>query len=150
MSKKSVTGKSVRKSVLEIPPASPADLARLRAAMQDCIDTSEIPERRKFHRIRRNADGRLPLRKSVIREAVAREMRRRNLTAYRLWQMAQTHYPSLSQSAVHEFLKGQRQLELPSIEALLAAVGLRLVRSSVGQRSSGQRSATRRASKVSQ
>jgi hypothetical protein len=28
-------------------------------------------------------------------------------------------HPSLSQSAVHEFLKGQRQLELPSIEALL-------------------------------
>jgi hypothetical protein len=54
-------------------------------------------------------------------------MRRQHLSVYRLWQLARTHYPSLSQAAVHEFLKGQRHLELPSIEALLAAVNLRVV-----------------------
>jgi hypothetical protein len=63
----------------------------------------------------------------MIREAVARQMKRLHLTAYRLWQLARAHYPSLSQSAVHEFLKGQRQLELPSVEALLAAADLRVV-----------------------
>jgi hypothetical protein len=129
MSKKLAGTKVVRKSAKEIPPASATDLDRLRAAMRGRIDTSEISERRKFQRLRRDASGRLPARKSMIRDAVTREMHRRHLTAYRLWQLARPHYPPLSQAAVHEFLKGQRQLELPSIEALLAAVGLRVVSS---------------------
>lgn len=129
MSKKSGARKSVRKSAEEIPPASRADLDRLRAAMQGSVDTGEIAERRKFQRVQRDASGRLPPRKSIIRDAVTREMQRLDLTAYRLWQLAQAHYPPLSQAAVHEFLKGQRQLELPSVEALLAAVNLRVVRS---------------------
>jgi hypothetical protein len=133
MPKKSVVSKTVRKSAKELPPASTADLARLRAAMQGNIDTGEIPERRKFHRIKRDAGGTLPPRKSIIREAVAREMRYRHLTVYRLWQLARVHYPTLSQGAIHEFLKGQRQLELPSVEALLAAVNLRIVRRNDGR-----------------
>jgi hypothetical protein len=96
--------------------------------MQGTIDTSEIPQRRGFQRLQRDARGELPHPKSSIREAVTREMRRRHLTVYRLWQMARPHYPPLSQAAVHEFLKGKRQLELPSVEALLAAVDLRVVR----------------------
>jgi hypothetical protein len=94
------------------------------------IDASEIPERRKFQRLQRDANGRLPPRKSMIREAVEREMQHLDLTVYRLWQRARAHYPPLSQAAVHEFLKGTRQLELPSVEALLAAVNLRVIRSS--------------------
>src|SRR5438132_392540 len=109
MSKNSVARKTVRKSAGGIPPASSADLDRLRAAMQSSIDTSEIPERRTFQRLKRDASGKLPPRKSIIREAVARQMQHLHLTVYRLWQMARTHYPTLSQSAVHEFLKGQRQ-----------------------------------------
>src|SRR6266513_167758 len=50
------------------------------------------------------------------------------LSVYRLWQLARVHYSPLSQAAVHEFLKGQRQLELPSVEALLTALDLRVVR----------------------
>jgi hypothetical protein len=128
MPKKSAAPKTVRKSAKEIPPATTADLDRLRAAMQGPIDTREIPERRKFHRLQRGASGALPPKKSVIRDAVTREMRHLDLSVYRLWQLARAHYPTLSQSAVHEFLKGQRQLELPSVEALLAAVQLRIVR----------------------
>jgi hypothetical protein len=128
MSKKSAAGKTVRKSAKEIPPATVEDLDRLRGAMQGRIDTSDIPERRKFQRVQRDASGRLPPRKSVIREAVLREMKHRHLTAYRLWKLARKHYPPLAQSAVHEFLKGQRQLELPSVEALLAAIDLQVVR----------------------
>jgi hypothetical protein len=128
MSKKSAGAKITRKSAAEVPPASKADLDRLRAAMKGDIDTSEIPERRRFERLHRDANGTLPPRPSMIREAVAREMKHLDLTVYRLWKLAQKHYPPLSQSAVHEFLKGQRQLELPSIEALLAAVKLHLVR----------------------
>src|SRR2546428_512519 len=116
--------------------------------MQGSIDTGEIPEGRKFHRLQRDASGRLPRCKSIIREAVARQMQHLHLTVYRLWQLARAHYPSLSQAAVHEFLKGQRQLELPSVEALLAAVHLRVVRESVPRRCSSQR-ATKRAAKKS-
>jgi hypothetical protein len=126
MSKKSAHGsKTVRKSATEILRASPADLERLRNAMQGPIDTGEIPERRKFERLQRDASGQLT-RRSMIRDAIAQQMRQLHLTAYRLWRLAKVHHPSLSQSAVHEFLKGKRQLELPSIEALLAAAQLRL------------------------
>ncbi len=128
MSKKSVASKTVRKSARAVAPASPADLDRLRAAMRGRIDTSDIPERRKFQRIRRDATGQLPPRKSIIRDAVAQEIQRRHLSVYRLWRMAKAHYPAMSQAAIHEFLKGQRQLELPSVEALLAAVELRVVK----------------------
>ena len=137
MSKKSPASKIVRKSVGEVPSASRSDLDRLRAAMRSRIDTREIPLRRKFHRLRRDASGRLPLRKSMIREAVARQMKHLHLTAYRLWQMARVYCPTLSQSAVHEFLKGQRQLELLSVEALLAAARLQLVSRTGPQRKIG-------------
>ncbi len=146
MSKKSVASRVVRKSAGEVPPASRADLDRLRAAMQGSVNTGEIPERRKFHRLQRDASGRLPPHKSIIREAVARQMRALHLTVYRLWQLARAHYPPLSQAAVHEFLKGKRQLELPSVEALLAAVHLRVVRRGVARRRP-TRSAAKQAAK---
>jgi hypothetical protein len=95
--------------------------------MRGRIDTSEIPERRRLVRLRRDANGDLPVRKSMIREAVAQQMEHRRLSVYRLWKLAKAYYPPLSQSAVHEFLKGNRQLELPSIEALLAAADLHVV-----------------------
>lgn len=98
--------------------------------MERAIDTGEIPKRRQFRRLKRDADGRLPRRKSLIREAVAHRMESLHLTVYRLWRLAKTHYPPLTQGAIQEFLKGQRQLELPSIEALLAALDLTLVNGS--------------------
>jgi len=70
MPKKSVSGKIVRKSAQDIPPASPADLERLRAAMGGKIDTSEIPERRKFQPLRRDADGRLVSHEAFISSQV--------------------------------------------------------------------------------
>jgi hypothetical protein len=138
MPKKLVAPKTVRKSAEEVLPASTADLDRLHAAMDGRIDSMDIPERRTFQRVKRDPNGKLPPRKSIIREAVTREMQRLHLTSYRLWRMARAHYPTLSQSAVHEFLKGQRQLELPSIEALLAAVNLRVVRRNGARRGQTQ------------
>ena len=78
--------------------------------MNGPIDSSEVPERRPFHRLRHDASGALPPRKSIIREAVARQMKRLHLTAYRVWQLARSYCPTLSQSAVHEFLKGNGSL----------------------------------------
>lgn len=125
---KSATGKLVRKSASAVSRPTSADLDRLRAATRGPIDTTDIPERGPFRRLQRDALGRLPSRKSMIRDAVAQQMQARRLTVYRLWRMAQVHYPSLSQAAVHDFLKGRRQIELPSVEALLAAVDLEVVR----------------------
>ena len=130
MPKRSGTGRTVRKSADELPRAATADLDRLRAKMAGKIDTSDIAERRRFQRLKRDPNGRLPPRGSVIRDAVERQMKRRRLTVYGLWRLARAYYPPLSQSAIHEFLRGERQLELPSIEALLAAAKLRVVRKS--------------------
>lgn len=129
MATKSAAGRLVRKSAADIPAASAADLDRLRAAMKGEIDTSDLAERRgAFQRIERGAGGRPPARRSAIREAVKREMERMKITPYRVWKEARAHCPTLSQSAVHEFLKGQRQVELPYAEALMAALHLRVAR----------------------
>ncbi len=102
--------------------------------MKRPIDTSEISERQSFQPLQRDGAGMLPPGKSMIREAIADQMRRLHWSVYRLWQVARVHYPQLSQAAVHEFLKGKRQVELPSIEALLAAMDLRVVKESDGKR----------------
>ena len=129
MRRKSATSKIVRRNASDIPPATQADLARLRRAMEGPIDTSDIPEQRTaFHRLTRDSSGRLPARKSVIRDAIVQEIQHLNMTPYRLWKEAKAYCPTLSQSAVHEFIKGQRQLELPYAEALLAAVNLGIAR----------------------
>ena len=129
MRKKSATGKIVKKRAVDVAPASDADLARLRKAMNGPIDTSDIPEHRgRLKRLRRDSTGRLPTRKSMVRDAIVRELKHLNMTPYRLWKEAKTYCPTLSQSAVHEFIKGQRQLELPYAEALMAATHLGIVR----------------------
>jgi hypothetical protein len=129
MRKKSATGKIVKKRAVDVAPASDADLARLRRAMNGPIDTSDIPEHKgRFDRLKRDSTGRLPIRRSIVRDAIVRQLKHLNMTPYRLWKEAKTHCPTLSQSAVHEFIKGQRQLELPYAEALMAATHLGIVR----------------------
>jgi hypothetical protein len=113
----------------DVAPASDADMIRLRMAMDGPVDPSDIPEQQgRFDRLRRDSTGRLPTKKSLVRDAILRELKRLNMTPYRLWKEARTHCPTLSQSAVHEFIKGQRQLELPYAEALMAATHLGVVR----------------------
>jgi hypothetical protein len=128
--RKSVTGKNVRKRAADLLPATAADLARLREAMAGPIDTSDIPEKKgSFRRHARDSAGRLPARKSMIRDAIVHELKHLKMTPYRLWKQAKTYCPTLSQSAVHEFIKGKRQLELPYAEALMSAVNLGVARS---------------------
>lgn len=148
MRKKLTTDKAVRKSSGDVHLPAPADLARLRIAMSKRVDTSDIADVSKRPRLRRDATGKIPPRRSIIREAVAREMKKQRLTVYRLWQLARRTYPPLSQSAVHEFLKGQRQLELPSIEALLVAIDLRIESAPKTNRLSGRRIRTQQIEKM--
>jgi len=133
-----------------------ADLDRLREAMQGTIDTSDISERASFKPLQRDPNGVLPRRRSMFREAIEQRRKQLHLTPYRLWKMALPFHPSLSQAAVHEFLKGHRELELPSAEALLAAVNLRIVfvanenqavRVSVTKKGAGVKQAAKRQSK---
>jgi hypothetical protein len=143
MPKKSVQNNNVRKRAKDLSPPSSADLDRLRNAMKGTIDTSEISESRSFNRLKRDANGSLP-RRSLIRDAIESQRKQHNLTVYALWKKAREIHPSLSQAAVGEFLKGKRELELPSAEALIIAVNLTIVR-----KESCKRSATRKASKSS-
>jgi hypothetical protein len=95
--------------------------------MESRIDTSEIPEQRPggATRAHRSPEGRpiVPPR-SAIRDAIRRELGRREITRYELWKRARVHCPTLSESAVYEFLRGERQIGLEYVEALLVAVNL--------------------------
>jgi hypothetical protein len=47
------------------------------------------------------------------------------MTRYRLWQKANALHPTLSQSAVYEYLRGTRDIVATSAEALMAAAGIK-------------------------
>ena len=123
-----------RKSASELAPATARDLERLRGAMERDIDTSEVPERPpgRATRARRTPKGRpfTPF-PSGIRDAIRRELGRRQITRYELWKRARAHCPTLPESAVYEFLRGERQIGLEYVEALLAAVDLEVRRRDV-------------------
>jgi hypothetical protein len=120
-----------RKSVGEIALPSARDLARLRGAMKGTIDTTEIPEGRpgRTTRARLTEQGKpVAPPESAIRDAIRRELGRREITRYELWKRARAHCRSLPESAVYEFLRGERQIGLEYVEALLAAVDLEVRR----------------------
>src|SRR5262245_17234141 len=68
-----------------------------------------------------------PLVGGRIRSAVIAEINRRNLSGYALWKMARKFCPTFPQSAVYEFLRGERAIGLEYVEAILAALSMRLV-----------------------
>jgi hypothetical protein len=134
MPKKLVGTKTVRKTAKELARPAGADLDRLRKAMKGDVDTSEVSEARSFNRLQRDTTGSLP-RRSMIRDAIENQRKEHKLTVYALWKKAKVIRPSLSQAAVGEFLKGKRELELPSAEALIMAVNLTISRKGLQKRS---------------
>jgi hypothetical protein len=121
----------VRKSESEIASPTARDLERLRGAMQRDIDTSDIPELQpgRAARARRTAAGKpIVPPESAIRDAIRRELDRRQITRYELWKRAHAHCPTLPESAVYEFLRGERQIGLEYVEALLTAANLEVRR----------------------
>lgn len=124
MAKKSAVGKTVRYSADTLPVAAPKDLAALLAVMDAAVDASEVAEI-KGPPVRRTADGRLDKgRKSPIRSAILAELGRRKMTRYQLWQKARVFCLTLPQSAVYEYLRGHREIQLPYAEAMMKAMGL--------------------------
>jgi hypothetical protein len=125
-------GGIVRKTAAQIPRPIKDDLERLRRAMDrsdsrvrdDADDLSPI----RPQRVIRDVGGKIvkppP---SRIRSAILAELGRRRITRYQLWKIARDDCPTLTQSAVYEFLRGFRQLGLRYIEALMVALSLRVV-----------------------
>ena len=126
MSKRSPARELVRKRAEDLRPLGRAGRTRLRAAMAGPVDTSELPEQ--APRVTRVARQRgatpQPPPRSAIRDAILAELGRREITRHALWKAARLHCATLSESAVYEFLRGTRQIELPYVEALLRAVEL--------------------------
>jgi hypothetical protein len=127
MKLKSHKDRIVRMTADEIRPPTARELARLRAAMNGPIDTSDIPEQKIPGRypLIRDAQGRIPKKPpSAIRDAILHQLGRRKMTRYELWKRAHEHCPTLPNSAVYEFLLGQRAISVDYCEALLKALDL--------------------------
>lgn len=128
MSEKS-TDKSriVRHTAATLPKRSPERLDALRRLAErpdEEIDLAEMPE----------VDLSDPKwitpakrRQARLRTAIDAEMKRRGMTRYQLAKVAQRYCSSLSESAVYEYLAGQRQVGADYIEAMLAALELEVV-----------------------
>ena len=117
-------GKLVRYTASTLPKATQADLDRLRAIDENQIDTSDIPEQDL------SSDKWITpakRRQARLRTAIDAEMKRRGMTRYQLAKVAQRYCSSLSESAVYEYLAGQRQVGADYIEAMLAALELEVV-----------------------
>jgi hypothetical protein len=117
----------VRRNADQIPATSAEDMARLLAIPDKSIDTSDIPERTgERRRLRRDVDGRLPKRRSKIREKIIEAMQDRGMTTYALWKEARTFSPTISETAVGQFLKGERSIGIEYLEAIMEALSMGL------------------------
>src|SRR4051794_7715383 len=123
MNKGPKTPKIFHNGASELATPTAADVARLRAASARPADTSDIPERKPLAASPTVTSGR-------IRGAIVAESHRRQMTAYAVWKAARARCQTLPQSAVYEFLRGDRQIGLEYIEALLAALELQLIATS--------------------
>lgn len=129
MKKKSANGSNLRiRRARDLPPPSPADLARVRANIQKYGGASD-----EFVHLAAEIEKRgVPPQKHPestggrIRLAVVREMNRREWTSYALWKRARRTCPTLPQSAVYEFIAGTRAIGLEYVEAILNALDLRV------------------------
>jgi hypothetical protein len=119
-------GKIVRRRADEVRRPSPERLAEIEAIPEEAIDTSDIPEMAGGQRLYRDENGRLPRRRSVVRETIAATMAEREMTNYALWRAAREHCPTITETAIGQFLKGQRSIGLEYLEAIMAALGLEL------------------------
>lgn len=128
MRKSSGKAKLVRKTAEQIREPAAADLERLRRVVERRVDTSEAPELLPgTKRVQRDAQGRPPrFHRGPVSLAILNELGRREMTRYELWRRAREHCGSLPESAVYEFLRGQRQIGVVYLEAIMAALDLSL------------------------
>lgn len=60
----------------------------------------------------------------MIRRAIEHERAAQDLTVYKLWQLAKPHAPTITQTAIGEYLAGQREVNTAFAESMLIALGL--------------------------
>src|SRR5437867_5019635 len=108
MRKKFVRSSGVSNGHLE---NSAEKLARLRkGAERNAKEESSVGLPDSSKRLRRDSKGRLPPKlKSTIRDAILNELDKREISRYQLWKLARAHCATIPESAVYEFLRGQRQ-----------------------------------------
>lgn len=110
----------------DIPPPTEAQMLRLRRGSVASPNLSDIVE----GLIGRTPEYKTPdsdVLKSEIRLAIVREMNRRKLSGYGIWKRATPHCKTLPMSAIYEFLRGERQIGTRYLEAIMAALELKLV-----------------------
>ena len=119
----------VRRSALVRPTRRAEDEARIDAAMQSAVDTSDIPEHRVGgNRVKRDAAGRLPKRRpSPLRDAILAELERRGMTRRELWEAAHAKIPRLRETEMYEFLRGQKEIGADQIDTMLMLMNLMVV-----------------------
>jgi hypothetical protein len=111
------TRKIVRFDATQIRPPSTADLDRIKRATMGAIDTGDMPEVRDMRR------------HGPIWNAVADGMRCQGLSGHGLWKKARAFCPRMPESAVYEFLADKRSVRVEYADAMLQALGVRLVSS---------------------
>jgi hypothetical protein len=99
----------------QIKPPSKADLLRLKRASEGPIDTSDIPEQRNMKR------------HGPIWHAIADGMRQQGLSGHGLWKRARAFCAKMPESAVYEFLADKRSVRVEYADAMLQALGVRLL-----------------------
>lgn len=130
MPRNKAADETVRRSADAPRAASAAELGRLLAAADGPIDTSDIPERDGPGRpAERDVEGRLARRpKDVICVAILDALGRTGMNRHQLWQAAREFKPTISQSAVYEYLRGGRDIEASNLSAMVRAAGLKFAR----------------------
>jgi hypothetical protein len=87
----------------------------MRHAAGGPIDTTDIPESRRLKR------------HGPIWQAIADGMQRQGLSGHALWKLARPFCPQMPESAVYEFLADKRSVRVEYADAMLQAVGVRLI-----------------------
>ena len=107
---KNLEGKIVRRKVSKVRRTTPERLAEIEDIPDEAIDFSDIPELAGGQRLYRDENGRLPKRGSIIRETIAAAVASREMTNYARWKAAKEHCPTITETVIGQFLKGQRSI----------------------------------------
>jgi hypothetical protein len=109
------TPKLIRFDASQVRRPTPAEARRMRRAASGPIDTTDIPE---FRRLKRHGP---------IWHAIADGMQRQGLSGHALWKLARPFCPQMPESAVYEFLADKRSVRVEYADAMLQAVGVRMI-----------------------
>lgn len=121
--------KVMRKAAGEIPRPDAEGLARLRALKDRPVDTSEAGDAPEtvgpLRPVAVGPEGR-PLRRppDLFRDAILARLDQLGMNRGQLYRKAREYCPTLSESAVYEYLRGQRDVQSAYLSALLKAAEL--------------------------